>query len=130
MRDLGGLEKAVMDRLWKWERPATVREVLEDLQLERKVAYTTVMTVMANLERKGLLARSLVGRAYAYAPVGGEADHAAALIAAAVGHSPDRTTPLLRFVSQMSSAEIEQLRAALDSDVFRDQPRRGKRRSR
>lgn len=127
MRELGGLEKAVMDRLWEWDRPATVREVLEDLQRGRNVAYTTVMTVMANLERKGLLARTLVGRAYAYAPVGVEADHTAALIAEAIGHSQDRTAPLLRFVSQMSSAEIDQLRAALDSDVFRDEPRRGRR---
>ena len=79
MRELGGLEKAIMDRLWVWNRPATVREVLEDLIRERKVAYTTVMTVMTNLERKGLLSRALVGRAYAYAPVAAQADHAAAL---------------------------------------------------
>lgn len=120
MRELGGLEAAVMKRLWAWGRPTTVREVLEDLQRERKVAYTTVMTVMSNLERKGLLVRSPVGRAYAYEPVGAEADHTAALIAEAIGRSQDRTAPLLRFVSQMSPSEIEQLRTALDSESFRD----------
>ena len=130
MRELGKLENLVMERLWQWNRPATVREVLEDLQRDRKVAYTTIMTVMGNLERKGLLVRSLVGRAYVYVPVGAEADHTAKLIAEVVGHSPDRTAPILRFLSQMSPAEIEQLRAALDSDAFRDAPRgrKGRRR--
>lgn len=123
MRELGGLEKAIMDRLWVWNRPATVREVLEDLIRERKVAYTTVMTVMTNLERKGLLSRALVGRAYAYAPVAAQADHAAALIAEALGDSQDRTTPLLRFVSQLSATEIEQLRTALESDSFKESKR-------
>ena len=129
MRDLGGLEKAVMDRLWAWGRPVTVREVVEDLQLGRRVAYTTVMTVMANLERKGLLARSLVGRAYTYTTVGGEADHAAALIAEVIGQAQDRTTPLLRFASQLSADEIEQLRQALSAGDFPSPARRSKKRA-
>ena len=123
MRELGGLEKAIMDRLWGWNRAATVREVLEDLNRDRKVAYTTVMTVMTNLERKGLLSRTLVGRAYAYTPVAAEADHTAALIAEALGSSRDRTTPLLRFVSQLSAREIDQLRTALESESFKDAKR-------
>ena len=130
MRDLGDLERAVMERLWAWGRPVTVREVVEDLQRERRVAYTTIMTVMANLERKGVLARSLVGRAYTYTPVGGEADHAAALIAEVIGEAQDRTTPLLRFASQLSADEIEELRQALSSGDFASPERRGKKRTR
>ncbi len=57
-----------MDRLWAWARPSTVREVLADLQRERSVAYTTVMTVMDNLHRKGILDRRADGRAYRYMP--------------------------------------------------------------
>lgn len=127
MRELGGLEQAIMDRLWAWNRPATVREVLEDVSRDRKVAYTTVMTVMTTLERKGLLARSLVGRAFAYVPRASKADHTATLIAEALGDSQDRTTPLLRFVSQLSAAEITELRAALDTDEYAD-PKRSRRR--
>ncbi|NEE08898.1 BlaI/MecI/CopY family transcriptional regulator, partial [Streptomyces sp. SID7499] len=52
-RQLGDLEDAVMTRVWQWNRPVTVREVLEDLQQERSIAYTTVMTVMDNLHQKG-----------------------------------------------------------------------------
>jgi Penicillinase repressor len=43
MRGFGDLEAVIMDRLWTWNRPATVREVLEDLQAYRDIAYTTVM---------------------------------------------------------------------------------------
>lgn len=59
MRRLGELEAVIMDRLWSWARPVTVREVLEDLQRSRTIAYTTVMTVMDNLYKKGILAREL-----------------------------------------------------------------------
>ena len=60
---LGKLEKLIMDRLWSRDHPVAVREVLEDLQRERTLAYTTVMTVMDNLHRKGVLPRETDGRA-------------------------------------------------------------------
>ena len=53
MRQLGELEAVIMDRLWEWGRPALVREMVDDLHDERPLAYTTVMTVMENLHRKG-----------------------------------------------------------------------------
>lgn len=61
-RQLGDLEDAVMTRVWQWNRPVTVREVLEDLQQERSIAYTTVMTVMDNLHQKGWVRREVDGR--------------------------------------------------------------------
>ena len=57
MRQFGELEAVIMDRLWEWGRPALVREVLDDLRKDRPLAYTTVMTVMENLHRKGWLRR-------------------------------------------------------------------------
>ena len=52
-----------------WERPATtVRDVYETLLERRKVAYTTVMTMMKILEQKGYLIRKQVDRAYVYRP--------------------------------------------------------------
>ena len=52
-----------------WERgSATVRDVYEELLKQRKIAYTTVMTVMGVLEQKGRLKKSLSGRAYMYRP--------------------------------------------------------------
>ena len=52
-----------------WERQtATVRDVYEVLRERRKVAYTTVMTMMTILEHKGYLLRKQVDRAYVYRP--------------------------------------------------------------
>lgn len=54
---LGNLERDIMDIAWKIES-ATVRDILEKIQVKRKVAYTTVMTVMNRLCEKKILKRS------------------------------------------------------------------------
>jgi predicted transcriptional regulator len=52
-----------------WSRGhATVRDVYEALLEERKVAYTTVMTMMNVLEKKGHLRKRTEGRSYLYRP--------------------------------------------------------------
>jgi predicted transcriptional regulator len=115
VRQLGELEAAVMDRLWSWDRPTSVREVLADLRDQRDLAYTTVMTVMDNLHRKGLLARERDGRAYRYRPTGSREEYTAALMEQALATGGDRTAALLSFVQRMEPAEIAVLRQALDS---------------
>lgn len=64
---LGPLEQDVMDVVWK-QGESTVRDVFEWLAQERKIAYTTVMTTMARLARKGLLERNTSGLAHRYRP--------------------------------------------------------------
>lgn len=64
---LGKLENQIMDILWS-KKEATVREVLERLRRKRKIAYTTVMTVMDNLFQKNYLTREKCGKAYCYRP--------------------------------------------------------------
>ncbi len=52
-----------------WERESTtVRDVYEALLERRKVAYTTVMTMMKILEQKKYLKKTQVDRAYVYQP--------------------------------------------------------------
>jgi predicted transcriptional regulator len=52
-----------------WVRgSATVRDVYEELLRRRKIAYTTVMTMMGILEQKGHLMKSADERAYVYRP--------------------------------------------------------------
>ncbi len=52
-----------------WERDsATVRDVYEAMLERRKVAYTTVMTMMKILEQKGYLKKKIADRAYVYRP--------------------------------------------------------------
>jgi predicted transcriptional regulator len=113
VRGFGELEAAVMDRLWARQEPATVREVLDDLRGDREFAYTTVMTVLDNLHRKGWLTRELDGRAYRYQPVSSKQEYSAELMRQALDGSGDNTTTLLRFVEEMSPDEAEAIRRAL-----------------
>ena len=114
MRQLGELEAVIMDRLWEWGRPALVREVLDDLRKDRPLAYTTVMTVMENLHRKGWLRRDRDGRAWRYEPAGSRSGYTAALMSDALATSPDRRTALKHFALQMSPHDAALLREALE----------------
>ena len=52
-----------------WDRDeSTVRDVYEALRERRRIAYTTVMTMMNVLERKGFLKKRAEGRSYVYRP--------------------------------------------------------------
>jgi predicted transcriptional regulator len=64
---LGELENAIMDILWR-RNEATVREVLDELNQTRSLAYTTVLTVMSRLVEKGLLIQDKTDRAHLYHP--------------------------------------------------------------
>lgn len=103
-----------MQRLWEWERPVVVREVLEDLQQGREIAYTTVMTVLDNLHSKGMVRREKRGRAYVYAATVTREAHTAGLLDQVLSLSADPGATLLHFVGQMSKAELAALRSALD----------------
>lgn len=66
-KPLGPLELVIMRVVWRLNE-ATVRNVYEVLLRERKIAYTTVMTVMNKLEKKGYLKKVQQNRAYLYHP--------------------------------------------------------------
>ncbi|MET9921296.1 BlaI/MecI/CopY family transcriptional regulator [Streptomyces sp. NPDC006435] len=112
-RQLGDLEDAVMTRVWQWNRPVTVREVLEDLQQERSIAYTTVMTVMDNLHQKGWVRREVDGRAYRYTAVSTRAAYSAALMNEAWSHSDNPAAALVAFFGMMSPEQREALQDAM-----------------
>ncbi len=62
------LELEIMKSLWR-RRWAVVRDVQADLLPDRKLAYTTVMTVMDRLFKKGAVRRVKKSRAHLYEPV-------------------------------------------------------------
>lgn len=62
---LGRLETGLMEILWA-RGESSVRSVFEDL--DRPLAYTTVMTTLERLFKKGLLDRRKLGRAFLYTP--------------------------------------------------------------
>ncbi|MFJ2899844.1 BlaI/MecI/CopY family transcriptional regulator [Streptomyces sp. NPDC087218] len=102
-----------MTRVWQWNRPVTVREVLEDLQQERSIAYTTVMTVMDNLHQKGWVRREVDGRAYRYTAVSTRAAYSAALMNEAWSRSDNPAAALVAFFGMMSSEQREALQDAM-----------------
>jgi BlaI family penicillinase repressor len=60
-------ELEILKVVWQRGR-ATVREVYRDLAAQRKIAYTTVLTMMGILEQKGHLKKTAGERAYVYSP--------------------------------------------------------------
>jgi predicted transcriptional regulator len=64
-------ELEIMKIVWKAGQ-ATVREVYETLLDQRKVAYTTVLTMMKILETKGYLTKDSDERAHVYRPARAE----------------------------------------------------------
>src|SRR5258707_15501034 len=114
MRRFGELEAVIMDRLWEQGRPMLVREMVENLRSDRPLAYTTVMTVMENLYRKGWLRRERDGRAWRYEPTGSRSGYTAALMSDALATSADHRPALAHFPLQMSPHDAALLREALD----------------
>lgn len=111
MRAFGELEERIMRVLWRRGRPATVRDVHGALVKDTPLAYTTVMTVMDRLWRKGFLQREQRGRAYEYTPVRTEAEHTATLMNELLSRTRDRRAALAHFVRGMRrSDEAELLR--------------------
>ena len=115
MRQLGQLEAAVMTRLWAAGEAMSVRDVVDDLSAERTLAYTTVLTVLDNLYRKGFVVRSKSGRAFLYAPRRSREAHTAAIMEEVLADTDDRAAALLHFVEQIPAEDVARLRAALDA---------------
>ncbi len=124
-RPFGDLEATVMDLLWSAERPLVVRDVVELLQADRAPAYTTVMTVMDNLHRKGWLRRDRDGRAWRYEPALTRQAYTAQLMHEALAVSDDRAGVLARFVEEINPDDAAALAAALQEAPERNRPEPG-----
>lgn len=57
-----------MQCLWNHQEK-TVREIHQCLKKRKKIAYTTVMTILNRLHAKGVVKRKKVGKAYSYTPL-------------------------------------------------------------
>lgn len=115
MRPFGELEASVMACLWERGEPMTVREVLQELNGGRTWAYTTVMTVLDKLHRKGQLQREMHDRAWRYIPIRTRAEHTAALLQEVLAEGGDRREALLHFVAELDERTVSELRAAVDA---------------
>lgn len=112
--DLGDLERAVMDVLWSGSSELAVREVHEALS-DRGLAYTTVMTVLDRLAKKGLATRVRDGRMWRYSAASTKEELTASALYETL-HSldgTDRREAMLHFLGAAEPEEIADLRAAL-----------------
>lgn len=114
MKGLGQLEALVMDVLWDCpDEPLRVRDVADRLPQEPVRAYTTVMTVLDNLHRKGWTVRHMDGRGYRYLPAQPREEVAAQAMRELLDSVEDPEAVLLHFARGASEAEIAALRRAL-----------------
>jgi predicted transcriptional regulator len=113
MARLGDLERSVMDVLWDSDGWLTAREVASRLHHERDLAYTTVLTVLERLERKGFVRRQRAARAHRYRATDAREAVVAEAMLEALGNADDRGSALVRFVGSVSPEEVEILRRAL-----------------
>jgi len=120
---LGPLERRMLDHLWGEGAPRLVREVHGAFPA---LAYTTVMTTLDRLFRKGLLSRRRRGRAFAYEPRSSRADLAralvsdqvAALLSAGTASSAILST-LVQAVGSRDAALLDELEALVRAERLR-----------
>jgi predicted transcriptional regulator len=116
-RPAGMLEDEVLAALWQGEAPMSPAEVQSAIG-GGALAYTTVMTTLARLHRKGMATRTRAGRGYVYAASVDEASHTAAAMNALLRRRRDHEAVLARFVSDLAPEDERLLLSLLhDEDV-------------
>jgi predicted transcriptional regulator len=119
-REAGELESEILAALWASSQPMAPGDVLKELG--GSLAYTTVMTTLARLFEKGLVARRRSGRSYSYSPSVREADLAARRFRTMLDRGHDRDAVLQGFVGELSPDEERALRTLLsDEDRRREE---------
>lgn len=103
----------MLQLLWAQDAAQTGRQIRDALaEVGDPLASTTVLTVLARLEKKGLAERDAVSKAYRAT----KADPArtADSMTEVLGRSSDRTAVLQRFTGALGAEDLHVLRAALD----------------
>jgi predicted transcriptional regulator len=109
------LEDEVLAVLWTKGRAMTPAEV--QLELDDRLAYTTVMSTLARMHRKGLVSREPTGKGgYAYTPTIDEAAHTAQAMTDLLDRRHDRAGVLARFVSSLSPEDEALLQRLLGDE--------------
>ena len=112
-RAMGELEAQVLAVLWDLDGWVTPRQVLVRLPAEPAVVYSTVMTILRRLWKKGVLERRAEGRAYAYHPILGREEQAAERMVALLDSAQDPEVALSHFLAGLDAGRRRQLRRLL-----------------
>lgn len=119
MATLGDLERSVMDLLWDSAVAQTANDLRDKLAQVtgsdgKGLAVTTVLTVLARLEKKQLVTRERDTRPHRYRAVTSREEHTVELMNEAMGNVMDREAVLARFIGGISPEELASLRRILD----------------
>lgn len=123
---LGPLETDVMEMVWTLG-DTTVRDVHEALAARRDLAYTTVMTTMARLASKGLLARDTSGLAHRYRATISRDEYARSTVTSVVDWLVDRfPEPAMSYFMQVvedegGTASTDELRERIEQLRMREE---------
>jgi predicted transcriptional regulator len=112
MKQLGPLERRIMDILWGADQPMSVHDLLEALD-DADTAYTTILTVVSNLYSKDFVRRDKVSRSFFYTPTLSREEMTVRALRDILSTSGDSTAVLTHFAQTASDAERETLRAHL-----------------
>ena len=111
--DLGPLERAVMEVVWeRGDGGTTVRDVLASEHVQG-YAYTTIMTILDRLWRKGFVSRSRIGRAYLYRAARTPEGYVEELVSQVLEGAGDRRSVMLGFVRGVDPDDLAELRKAI-----------------
>ena len=110
---LGELETAIMQVVWAEGTPISVRNILTQLNRERSLAYTTVITVAERLRHKGVLTRVRQGRVFLYEAAVSSDAFSASLMRQVLDSADSRSAALLNFAGRLTADEAAALRQAL-----------------
>jgi BlaI family transcriptional regulator, penicillinase repressor len=102
---LGWLEAEILRIVWD-KGEVTVRDVYEEIRLRRRIAYTTVMSVLRNLAAKGLLLQDKTNAAYSYRPAVADVEVAFGILDAVVDKiMGGRVEPLIAYLQDGRDGE-------------------------
>lgn len=105
---LGELELYLMERVWAWPQayPLTVKELHEAASAERQLAYTSVLSTMGNLVKKGALRVEKSSFAHRYWPACTREEYEQNVLGNVIG----------RFVKDFSQPAIQHLVGSLEAE--------------
>ena len=115
--DLGELQRTVLETVWDLGE-ASVHQVRERLNSRRRLAYTTVLTVMQKLEKAGWLEHRNEGKSYVYTPALSREEAGAGSVRGFVKRvfEGDAMTLFQHLIreSDLSDEELNELRAMIE----------------
>ena len=109
----GQLEDQVLAALWESDDGLTPRQVHGLVATDRPLAYTTVMTILVRLWRKGLAERERTGRAFTYRARVSREERAAARMSDLLSAAGDPSAALTHFVQSLDVDQLADLRNTL-----------------